>query len=116
LDSGDHSSAEYEVFVNTRFIVGCGLRSALLVLQLPGWLLGLVSGTFDALETLDLRHFSTPVPWRLRTFGVPAPRCPRVSVYGGKPNSSSIEMELGVRGRSRGGGEFPSKVLGLSRT
>ena len=28
-----------------------------------------------------------PVPWRLRTFGVSALRCPRVRVYSGKPNN-----------------------------
>jgi len=36
LQGGDHPVAEYEVSVNTRFIVGRGLRSALLVLQMPG--------------------------------------------------------------------------------
>jgi len=49
LSGGDHSSAEYEVVVNTRFIVGRGLRSAPLVLQLPGWRLG-----------LRLRHLRCP--------------------------------------------------------
>ena len=49
MSGGDYSSAEYEVVVNTRFIVGRGLRSAPLVLQLPSWRLG-----------LRLRHLRCP--------------------------------------------------------
>ena len=62
---------EYEVYSGSWLVIGTASASA-------AWLAPWPSSPAPS------------VPQRLRTFGVSAPRCPRVRVHSGKPNTVSV--------------------------
>ena len=65
------------------------------------------------------------VPRRLRTFGVSAPRCPRVRVYSSKPNiekveeyykySENLEEEGEVEGEEKGDNDNDDEYKGKGK-